>query len=105
MEWENVTYYGRANHPRTDPPSWRPVLENVSGCALPGQIVAIMGASGAGKTTLLNVLAGRIPSEKTFDLSGKILVNQQPRSSASWRRLVAYVEQGTYRPKLGFPMH
>ena len=38
------------------------ILDSVSGFALPGQFVSIIGASGAGKTTLLNYLSGRLIS-------------------------------------------
>ena len=39
--------------------SGRDLLKNVSGVAVPGEVVALMGASGAGKTTLLNTLLQR----------------------------------------------
>lgn len=52
------------------------VLKGVSGYALPGQTVFIMGASGSGKTSLLNILSDRItPSSRGIKISGKVLIN------------------------------
>ena len=49
------------------------VLENVSGEAMPGRVLAIVGPSGAGKTSLLNALAKRVP-KKGAELTGRIFV-------------------------------
>lgn len=46
----------RTVHPASEQ---KMLLRDVSGCCLPGQLVALMGSSGAGKTTLLDVLTGR----------------------------------------------
>ena len=48
-------------------------LENVSGEAMPGRVLAIVGPSGAGKTSLLNALAKRVP-KKGAELTGRIFV-------------------------------
>jgi len=47
-----------------------------------GQCWAILGVNGAGKTTLLHTLAGLRPA-----LSGEILINQQPLTHYSRRKL------------------
>uniref|UniRef100_A0A0K0EWC0 ATP-binding cassette sub-family G member 2 (inferred by orthology to a human protein) n=1 Tax=Strongyloides venezuelensis TaxID=75913 RepID=A0A0K0EWC0_STRVS len=51
----------------------RQLLKNINGLALPGETIALMGASGAGKTTLLNTLLGR--NLKGLSIKGEILVN------------------------------
>ena len=51
--WENVSYT------IPTPQGEKQLLNNVSGYAKPGVMVALMGASGAGKTTLLNTLSQR----------------------------------------------
>ena len=48
------------------------VLENVSGEAMPGRVLAIVGPSGAGKTSLLNALAKRVP-KKGAELTGRVI--------------------------------
>lgn len=51
------------------------ILTTITGQALAGQMVAIMGPTGSGKTSLLNVLAMRCPIVKGGDLTGSFKVN------------------------------
>lgn len=66
------------------------LLQKVSGAALPGRLMALMGASGAGKTTLLDVIAGRKTGGK---MRGETLVNGFPKEDKAFSRLTAYCEQ------------
>ncbi|KAF2753895.1 ABC drug exporter AtrF [Pseudovirgaria hyperparasitica] len=50
----------------------RKLLNNISGYAKPGKMIALMGASGAGKTTLLNTLAQR---QSMGVVAGEMLVD------------------------------
>ena len=60
---------------------------------MPGQFLAIIGASGAGKTTLLNFLSGREISQN-LEKRGKILVNgQSSQLVRNFSSLSAYVQQ------------
>eukprot|EP00054_Salpingoeca_dolichothecata_P027833 m.206300 g.206300 ORF g.206300 m.206300 type:complete len:662 (-) comp26059_c0_seq10:69-2054(-) len=70
-------------------PTQKRILRNVSGCATPGNLHAILGSSGAGKTTLLDCLAGR---KNTGRLEGNILINGYPRNN-NFNRICAYVMQ------------
>lgn len=54
------------------------LLNNVSGEAKPGRLLAIMGPSGSGKTTLLNVLAGQLSASPRLSLSGLLEFNGNP---------------------------
>ena len=47
----------------------------MTGYALPGEALFIMGASGAGKTSLLNMLCDRISTKAGQTVAGKITVN------------------------------
>ena len=67
----------------------RKLLNNISGYAKPGVMVALMGASGAGKTTLLNTLSQR---QKMGVVSGDMLVDGRPLRS-DFQRSTGFVEQ------------
>lgn len=53
------------------------IIKNVSGFALPGQTLYIMGASGAGKTSLLNLISDRTSTRNGSKIEGKILINNK----------------------------
>lgn len=53
------------------------VLKGVTGYALPGQTLYIMGSSGAGKTSLMNAISARINVTAGNKLEGQILLNDQ----------------------------
>lgn len=83
------------------------ILDEVSGYAAPGEILAMMGPSGSGKTSLLNCLSGRNPYN-----SGVVSVNGRKLGGAEMKRLmskIAYVKQAdiffehlTIRDQLGY---
>ncbi|WJZ84607.1 hypothetical protein VitviT2T_004206 [Vitis vinifera] len=56
----------------------RSILQDLTGYARPGEVLAIMGPSGCGKSTLLDALAGRLEANQ----SGSILVNGRKQTLA-----------------------
>ncbi|KAI4296395.1 hypothetical protein L6164_036357 [Bauhinia variegata] len=56
------------------------ILQDITGYAKPGQLLAIMGPSGCGKSTLLDALAGRLASNASQ--TGNILINGCRRALA-----------------------
>jgi ABC-type Fe3+/spermidine/putrescine transport system ATPase subunit len=89
-------------------PVTKTILDEVSGCAEPGQVLCMMGPSGSGKTSLLNCLSGRT----SYEL-GVITVNGKPLTSNAMRKRlmaqIAYVKQAdvffthlTVRDQLGY---
>ncbi|XP_054160068.1 ABC transporter ATP-binding protein/permease wht-1-like [Oppia nitens] len=67
------------------------ILNNVSGYANSGHMLAIMGASGSGKTTLLNVLAHRYLHNYT--VQGTVMLDNNLANINQIRSISAYVEQ------------
>ena len=69
----------------------RTILDEVSGVARPGEVLAIMGASGAGKSSLLNSLTFR--HSEGLRTSGTRLANSRLLSPASLTAISGYVQQ------------
>ena len=97
ITWKNIVI--RAMPPKgkckpknalTEP---KEIIRSVSGTVMPGQFLAIIGASGAGKTTLLNFLSGREISQN-LSKTGSIMVNGQDKDQIrNFSSMSAYVQQ------------
>eukprot|EP01031_Cornospumella_fuschlensis_P024682 gene24682-29825_t len=94
LHWSNVHYdipaRGLAVATSKKMQASRNILNNISGQALPRQLLAILGRSGAGKTTLLDVLAGRLESPS---LKGQLTVNGRHVDKRILRMETGYVMQ------------
>ncbi|RZC82462.1 hypothetical protein C5167_045249 [Papaver somniferum] len=73
------------------------LLNDISGVAKEGEILAVLGTSGSGKSTLIDALANRISRES---LKGSITLNDEALDSRLLKMLSAYVTQDD----LLFPM-
>uniref|UniRef100_A0A7N0UD10 ABC transporter domain-containing protein n=1 Tax=Kalanchoe fedtschenkoi TaxID=63787 RepID=A0A7N0UD10_KALFE len=73
------------------------LLNDISGEARDGEILAVLGGSGSGKSTLIDALANRIAKES---LKGSVTLNGEPLESRLLKVISAYVMQDD----LLFPM-
>ncbi|KAI4184405.1 MAG: hypothetical protein L6R41_004757 [Letrouitia leprolyta] len=80
LQFENVSYSLNGKQ----------ILSGVQGIALPGQLMAIMGASGAGKTTFLDILARK---NKRGATTGNFYVNGEKILDNEYRSVIGFVDQ------------
>ena len=95
VTFQNVTFsYSQDSENRQAPSPSKPIIDNITFEAKPGEIVALVGPSGSGKTTLLNLLL------RFYEVnSGKILIDGVPISEVkleSLRQSIALVPQDTF---------
>ena len=93
VAWKDLTYtvtLSSANTTSSTAAKTKTILNGCSGVALPGKMLALMGASGSGKTTLLDVLGGRKNSGLQ---TGSITLNGHPKDPRTFNRVAAYAEQ------------
>lgn len=85
FSWHNISVKAKG--------SQKIILHNESGKVMPGELVALVGASGAGKTTLLNTLAQKLkPNE--VRLEGKIKYDlRDPRKLRQLKLSSSYLRQ------------
>ncbi|KAG5072564.1 hypothetical protein JHK86_007775 [Glycine max] len=81
----------------TKPNGTKTLLNDISGEAKDGEIMAVLGASGSGKSTLIDALADRISKES---LKGTVTLNGDVLESSLLKVISAYVMQDD----LLFPM-
>ena len=85
VEFKNVTF----SYPEAE----RPVLNDISFTARPGEVTAIIGSTGSGKSTLVNLML------RLYDVdSGSILISGldvRKMTQKSLRENIAYVPQKT----------
>ncbi|KAJ8564946.1 hypothetical protein K7X08_001406 [Anisodus acutangulus] len=82
---------GRQNSAReTSPTSTKVLLNDISGEARDGELLAVLGASGSGKSTLIDALANRIAKES---LKGAMRLNGEQLYSKLLKVISAYVMQ------------
>ncbi|TKY62216.1 ABC transporter G family member 2 [Spatholobus suberectus] len=82
---------------QTKPNGTKILLNDISGEARDGEIMAVLGASGSGKSTLIDALADRISKES---LKGTVTLNGDVLDSSLLKVISAYVMQDD----LLFPM-
>ncbi|KAJ3342280.1 hypothetical protein HDU93_002753 [Gonapodya sp. JEL0774] len=83
LTWSNLSYW------IPSPTGERQLLDNISGTARPGRMVALMGFTGAGKTTLQDVLTRR---KAIGRIDGTVFVGASPQTSG-FKRILGYAEQ------------
>jgi len=71
FSWENLSY--DIIQPKTK--ETKRLLHSVTGTAIGGRLLAIMGPSGAGKTTMINAITGRAQQDENHILEGACFVN------------------------------
>ena len=77
--------------------SGKTVINDITGLAKPGELLAVMGESGAGKTTFLNLVGGRALNQN-LNVRGDIRMNGVPLELKIVRNYIGFVYQDDIFP-------
>ncbi|KNA16563.1 hypothetical protein SOVF_087540 [Spinacia oleracea] len=97
LSFQNLTYSVKVSKTKSNGSDHKVLLNEISGEAKEGEIMAVLGASGSGKSTLIDALADRISKQS---LKGSVLMNGEVLESKLLKVISAYVMQ----EDLLFPM-
>ncbi|XP_052198791.1 ABC transporter G family member 22-like isoform X1 [Diospyros lotus] len=95
LKFTEVTY--KVIHKGVTSTSEKKILNGISGCVNPGEVLAMMGPSGSGKTTLLSLLGGRLRKPTP---GGSITYNDQPYSKYLKSRIGFVTQEDVLFPHL-----
>jgi len=97
LQWQRVSVAMKTTRKHA---AGRVLLDELSGEAKPGRLLAILGPSGAGKSTLLDALAGRVPDSGKLHLFGDIRINGAKAPSGEAREQAYLVQEPTFFSQL-----
>ena len=83
VDWKNISVTANGGA--------KQILNDISGSARPGELLAIMGSSGAGKTTFMNVLTQR--NLQGLTVTGKVSVNGVRVTPDNIYKMSGYIQQ------------
>jgi len=71
----------------------RQILAGVSAVVPSKKMLCLLGPSGSGKTSLIQVIAGKIRSSDTKDITGLVTCNGQVLTPSQFQRIAGFVSQ------------
>ena len=97
LSFSNIQYsvLAKKDGDVSDKKVMKPILRNMSGSLMGGEMMCVLGPSGSGKTSLVQIIAGAIKSTNsgTHSVSGCILVDGENLSATAFRRVSGFVTQ------------